>query len=116
MKGWAMIKSIVLVAALVLVAPFGATAKDDNLPKLDIQKLCRDRAKSITALGVGLGDPFDRCIKDEQQARDALMAAWKEIPQAYRTSCIQPNVYSASYFEWIRCLELNIDVKKLRKQ
>jgi hypothetical protein len=112
-----MIKSkIVLAAAVVLVAPFVAAAKDDSLPKLDIQKLCRDRAKSIAALGVGLGDPFDLCMKDEQRARDALSAAWKDIPPSYRTACIQPNVYSASYFEWIRCLELNIDVKNLRKQ
>jgi hypothetical protein len=111
-----MIKSIVLTAALVLFAPLVGTAKDDTLPKMDIQKLCRDRAKSIAALGAGLGDPFDLCMKDEQTARDALSAAWKDIPPSYKRACIQPNVYSASYFEWIRCLELNIDVKILRKQ
>lgn len=116
-RGRKMTKSrMVLAAALVLLAPFAATAKDDGLPKLDIQKLCRDREKSIAALGTGLGNPFDQCMKDEQRARAALVAAWKDIPPFYRTACIQPNVYAASYFEWMRCLELNIDVKNLRAQ
>jgi hypothetical protein len=107
---------IVLVAAFVLFAPFAATAKDDNLPRLDIEKLCRDRAKSMAELRVGLEGSPDQCMRDEEKARAALMAAWKDIPPNYKTNCIRPNEYAASYFEWIRCLELNIDVKILRSQ
>ena len=112
-----MIKSkMVLAAALAFCAPSAATAKDGNLPALDIQKLCRGRAQSVAALGAGLGDPFGQCMKDEQRARDALAAAWKDIPPLYKTNCIHPHVYAASYFEWISCLEMNIDVKNLRSQ
>ena len=53
------------------------------------------------------------CVASEQKARAALAAAWKDIPPGYKTTCIKPNDYSASYIEWIGCLELYIDVKAL---
>jgi hypothetical protein len=112
-----MIKAnVVLSVALGLLATGAVAAKDDRLPKLDIQKACRDRANSIVMLGTGLGNPFDQCMRSEETARAALAAAWKDIPPFYRTTCIQPNVFSPSYMEWIRCLELNIDVKNLRSK
>ncbi len=108
--------NVILSVVFVLVTAFAAEAKDDRLPTLDIQKVCRDRANSIQQLGTGLGNPLEQCLKSEQQARTALVAAWKDIPPFYRTACIHPNVYSPSYMEWIRCLELNIDVKSLRSK
>src|SRR6185295_3078732 len=57
---------------------------------------------------------LDACMKSEQASRDAIAAIWKEIPPSYKASCIDPRAYSASYIEWIACLELYIDVKKQR--
>jgi hypothetical protein len=53
-------------------------------------------------------------MRSEQEARDAIVSAWKEIPSQYKTFCIKPNVYSPSYVEWIACLEMQMDVKRLR--
>jgi hypothetical protein len=106
----------VLSAALVLWAT-AAVAADDRLPNIDLQKRCAARTQ---ALGDNSGDKsitaktFDSCMKSEQEARAALQAAWKDIPARYKASCIQPNVYSPSYMEWISCLELQIDIKNLR--
>ncbi len=112
-----MSKSIAILSVVfVIVTGFAAEAKDDRLPTLDIQKVCRDRSNSILQLGTGLGNPLEQSVRSEQQARAALTAAWKDIPPFYRTTCIHPNVYSPSYMEWIRCLELNIDVKNLRSK
>ena len=47
---------------------------------------------------------------------ETVLAAWKDIPPTYKASCIKPEVFSASYAEWISCLELSIDVKSLRKR
>jgi hypothetical protein len=52
----------------------------------------------------------------EQQARVAILAAWKDIPPDYKSFCIRPDVYSPSYIEWIACLEMRIDLKRLRSQ
>jgi len=111
--------TIALTAAILLCANFAAAAQDARFPKIDTQKLCRNRAKSSEEM---MGDKsvasktFDTCMRSEQAARDALVAAWKDIPPTYKASCIKPEVYSASYAEWISCLELNIDVKSLRKR
>jgi hypothetical protein len=110
---------IVLTAAILLFATFAATAQDARFPNLDTQKLCRNRAKSSEEM---MGDKavsvrtFDTCMRSERAARDALAAAWKDIPPTYKASCIKPEVFSASYEEWISCLELNIDVKSFRKK
>jgi hypothetical protein len=108
---------IALAVSVVLFTTFAATAKDDKLPSIDLQKGCGIRAKASAEM---MGDKsltklaFDTCMKSEQQARDALAAAWKDIPATYKAFCINPNVYSPSYTEWISCVELGIDVKKLR--
>src|SRR6478672_3644815 len=106
-------QTIVLAAVILLFANFAAAAQEARFPNLDTQKLCRNRAKSSEEM---MGDKtvtaktFDTCMRSEREARDALVAAWKDIPPSYKASCIKPEVFSASYAEWISCLELNIDV------
>ena len=108
-----------LSAAVVFFTTFAAMAKDNNLPGIDIKKNCGIRAKASAEM---MGDKssatgaFDTCMKSEQAARDALAAAWKDIPANFKAFCITPNVYSPSYTEWISCVELSIDVKKQRQK
>jgi hypothetical protein len=109
---------VALIVAASLVISFAAVAQD-GLPRIDTQKLCRDRGASIAEMmGTKSVDPqvFDSCVKSEQDARDALVTAWKDIPASFKGACIKPGVYSPSYAEWISCLELNIDVKNLRSK
>ena len=109
----------VLSAAIILLTTVAAASKDDSLPNIDIKKWCDHRAKSSADM---LGDKsatariFDSCMKSEREARAALVAAWKDIPPYYKTRCIKPNDYSPSHIEWIACLELNIEVKRLRSK
>ena len=101
--------------ACLLIA-FSTVAKEAGLPNIDLQTICRNREK---ALGETLSDParigdlYASCMKSEQEAKAALVAAWKDIPARHRTSCIKPNDYAASYMEWISCLELVVDMKSL---
>ena len=111
--------TIALSAAVVVFTTFAAVAKDNNLPSIDIKKVCGIRAKASAEM---MGDKsseagaFDTCMRSEQVSRDALAAAWKDIPADFKAFCITPNVYSPSYAEWLSCLELNIAVKKLRSK
>lgn len=113
-----MSKSTFALSAAVTFFTTLAVAQD-NFPEIDTQKLCRARAQSIEEM---MGETqvtsrtFDTCVNSEQQARAALVAAWKDIPPSYKASCVKPGVYSPSYAEWISCLELNIDVKILRSR
>jgi hypothetical protein len=111
--------TIALAVAVVVFTAFGTMAKDNNLPNIDIKKACGTRAKASAEM---MGDKslttgaFDTCMRSEQVSRDALAAAWKDIPADFKAFCITPNAYSPSYTEWISCVELGIDVKKQRQK
>src|SRR5436853_5144802 len=111
--------TIALAAAIVIFTTFATMAKDDDLPSIDIKKACTTRAKASAEM---MGDKaittgaFDTCMRSEQASRDALAAAWKDIPADFKTFCITPRAYSPSYTEWISCVELGIDVKKQRQK
>ena len=105
------------ILAAVILFPVSLAVAQDRLPTIDAQKFCGVRAKSseeLTGDKTASSRAFETCMRSENEARDALVAAWKDIPQTVRATCIQPNVHSPSYIEWISCLELHIDVKALR--
>jgi hypothetical protein len=108
---------VALSASFILFTAYVAVAKDDNIPSIDLQKRCNATVNAIQFMlhqGFKAEDAFKTCLNSEQKARDAIVAAWKKIPSSYKRSCIDPSVYSPSYIEWISCLELYIDVKKMR--
>jgi hypothetical protein len=111
--------TIALSAAVVVFTTFATMGKENNLPSIDIKKVCGVRAKASAEM---MGDKasatgaFDTCMRSEQASRDALAAAWKDIPADFKAFCITPNVYSPSYAEWISCVELSIDLKKQRQK
>ena len=95
--------------------PVAAVAQN-AVPKIDMEKHCRSRAKTNEEM---MGDKkageqaFETCLRYERAAKAALDEAWTKIPPAYKQKCIQPGIYSPSYAEWISCLEINIDIKSL---
>ena len=108
-----------MIVSLMSMAGLAAAAQPNNVPSIDVQKLCRVRAaQSAQMMGDQsmLSRAFDSCVKSEQEAHTALVSAWKDIPQHYKAFCVRPNVYSPSYTEWIACIESNIDVTRLRKK
>jgi hypothetical protein len=111
-------RSTLSLTGLMLFTALAAAA-EDRLPTINLQERCRASAASNQAL---LGEKelstkaFDSCMRSEQEAQNALAAAWKDIPQRYRTLCIKPRDFSPSYVEWIACLELEMDVKQLRSK
>jgi hypothetical protein len=114
------IRSFVAASAAVVLLTALADAAS-VVPTIDLEKRCRTAAKSTqTLMGNSAGDAvknaFQSCMSSEQAARAAILAAWKDIPADYKSFCVRPNVYSPSYIEWIACLEMKIDLKRLRSQ
>ena len=104
-------------AFFLLSAAWAAAAKDNNVPTVDLQKRCDSSVQAMQYMlyaGFNAEDAFKTCLDSEQKARDAIVAAWKDMPTSYKTRCIDPTAYSPSYIEWIACLELFIEVKKQR--
>jgi hypothetical protein len=110
--------AIVICAAVTAAAVLPQTAAAQNaLPSIDLQARCRKTEKAMIEM---MGSQFDResafqtCMRGEQDARDALLKSWPDIPANYKAFCVRKNDYSPSYIEWISCLELMIDLRKQR--
>jgi hypothetical protein len=90
------------------------SASARGLLTIDIQKTCR-ASGDVSGAAPGQ-EANDGCLNSERAARDAIVKQWKEFLSADKTSCIRPDVYLPSYVEWLTCLELQRDVRRLSKQ
>jgi hypothetical protein len=116
-----LVKSDLALFAMVLLFAASADAiaapKTSNFPNLDLEQRCRSSARAAQEMyqdGTRAQDAYDQCLKSENVARDALNTAWAEIPPDYKSFCIVPTAFSASYIEWLVCIEMKIDLKKQR--
>jgi hypothetical protein len=92
---------------IVILATLSPVAVSDSAPTLDITKECRFEG--------GSSEIFDRCIRDENEARKEVEAMWPQVSSADRTACVSEATTGgyASYIELITCLEMARDVARL---
>jgi hypothetical protein len=106
---------VALVAVVALSFASAGAAKGVPLPRIDLQKLCR--ASQIGGLGgrtdSGQGS-VSSCVADEQDARNQLIKSWSSYPASARAECIKPGVYLPSYVEWLTCIQMTADARKLQ--
>jgi hypothetical protein len=106
-----------LPGAFLVAAILSSAAAAQSMPTIDLQARCK---RSEAAQMEMMGDKavqnvaFDSCMRSESDARNAITKAWPDIPATYKTFCVRPSDFSPSYIEWIACLELMIDLRKLR--
>jgi hypothetical protein len=105
---------IIISAAIILAAVSAALAKDGGLPKLKTDYNCRVSEKALSAENGATSD-IESCISDENDARKTLEKDWATYPASGKAQCIQPKEYTPGYIEWLTCLEMDRDVRVLRK-
>jgi hypothetical protein len=83
-----------------------------DVPKLNVERMCRDSAKA----DAGANFDANRCIDSEHRARDELASKWTSFPAPDRQQCTQLATLggSASYVALITCLEMNRDAREAR--
>ena len=59
---------------------------------------------------------FELCSEVELRAREQMAKDWTTFADADRALCVQPSVFLPSYVEWLTCLEMERDVRKMRQQ
>jgi len=93
-------------------------AAASSVPTIDIHNTCRVAAGAMVSLigGTTTENALSACLNSEQAARDLIVQGWSTFSAADRTQCVRPNVYLPSYVEWITCLEMERDVRKMRQQ
>jgi hypothetical protein len=89
----------------VLLGPSAALAQ--GVPKLDVAPTCRPLANNDFSLQIDT----QRCLKTENEAREALVQQWSRFPAGDRSLCTQTASMggAASYVQLLTCLELRRD-------
>lgn len=100
---------IILLAALLAGGILSAAAA--GVPKLNVERTCRDAAKNNADLKLDAS----RCLKSENDARDQLAKQWANFSAADQSLCTQTATMggTASYVELITCLEMRRDSAKM---
>jgi hypothetical protein len=79
----------------------------DEMPVFDAAKGCR-------ATNSVAGDRYDRCIRDENSARDELSKQWSQFSASQRRQCSQEvRGFEPSYVELLTCLQMARDAKTM---
>jgi hypothetical protein len=100
-----------VVGLHVLIAASGGT------PTVDIRKSCHGSESAVIAvLGNTTPITFENCLRQEQAAREQLVKDWASYPDVDRKLCVQPASYMPSYVEWLICLEMGRDVRKIKTE
>jgi hypothetical protein len=86
-----------------------------GIPAIDVRKTCR-LSGAVIGTVASQKDDNDSCIKSEQVARDDIVKQWAEFSRSERAQCMNAKVYLPSYVEWVTCLEMQRDVRRLRQQ
>jgi hypothetical protein len=102
--------------APVFVGMHVLVATANNVPRIDIEKTCRASEKTIKQVfgNSNMGNVFESCLAAEKNTLEQLIKDWGTYPADAKVRCVQPLAYMPNYTEWITCLEMERDVRKMR--
>jgi hypothetical protein len=91
-------------------------AQAPGVPTVDLETTCRTSEKDIVAIfGTQTAITLENCLRQEKDAREQIAKNWAQYPAIDRQRCVNAKGYMPSYVEWLTCFEMQIDVRKLRK-
>lgn len=109
------IGGLAVMAALAVIASGNAVAARAGLPTIDIRNTCRIAAGAMVQLmgSTSMERDIEICLSAEQGARDQLIKDWGTYSTRDRERCVRPDVYLPSYVEWLTCLEMERDARRM---
>src|SRR5437016_4311899 len=89
-----------------------------EVPTIDIQKTCQLAAGAMVKLmgGTTTEQDINACLDSEQKARDQIVKDLATYASADKVQCMRTDVYLPSYVEWLTCLEMGRDVRKMQRE
>src|SRR5258706_378010 len=88
-----------------------------EVPAIDVQKTCKAAAGVMVSLmgGTTTEQDVNACLDSEQKARDQIVKDRATYSSADKALCMRADVYLPSYVEWLTCLEMERDVRKMER-
>jgi hypothetical protein len=89
-----------------------------EVPGIDIQNTCKAAAGAMVSLmgGTTTEQDINACLDSEQKARDQIFKDRATYSAADKRQCMRTDVYLPSYVEWLTCLEMERDVRKMDRE
>jgi hypothetical protein len=89
-----------------------------EVPTIDIKKTCQAAAGVMVSLmgGTTTDQDINSCLDSEQKARDQIIKDLATYASADKVQCMRTDVYLPSYVEWLTCLEMERDVRKMQRE
>jgi hypothetical protein len=89
-----------------------------EVPTIDIQKTCKAAAGVMVSLmgGTTTEQDINSCLDSEQKARDQIVKDRATYSSADKVQCMRTDIYLPSYVEWLTCLEMERDVRKMERE
>jgi hypothetical protein len=104
--------------ALALSTHLVLWVADGPPPQIDVEPACSGIAQQsdVSGISLDLDKEMKVCITTEQERRADLVKQWPTFSAADRTSCMNEvtNGGQSTYTEFLICLEMARDVKKLQ--
>jgi hypothetical protein len=103
-KGYPMHPAIMAIA----VGTQLLTPVSDVVPKLDVESTCKKSVEADKEMALNLAQSFDKCMSDENSARQQLGPVWSSYSVAVRTECEKEATLlgEASYVDLLTCLQM----------
>src|SRR5258708_26344731 len=86
-----------------------------EVPAIDIQNTCKLAAAAMVSLmgGTTTEQDINACLDSEQKARDQIVKDRATYSSADKLVGMRTGRYLPSYVEWLTCLEMERDVRKM---
>jgi hypothetical protein len=93
-----------VAAAIQLVTPIS-----EAVPKLNVEVTCRGSVEADKAMGLALPQSFDKCMSDENSARQQLDTIWLSYSPTVRVQCEGEATAAGdpSYVDLLTCLQMS---------
>ena len=105
----------VLPLLAIPVSTLVSAAESGGPPRVDIRATCRAAELDLKKLfGNDTMVTFDGCLSQENSALEQMVKGWVTYSAADRAQCVQPRGHMPSYVEWLTCLEIQKDLRRIR--
>jgi hypothetical protein len=87
------------------------TPVSDQVPKLNVEASCRGSVAADKEMGLALPQSFDKCMSDENSARQQLTPIWSRYSPSVQARCHGEAVATGneSYVDLLTCLQMTDD-------
>jgi hypothetical protein len=111
------IPNTAVIAGAIAAIMFGSTdTTRAQIPHINIEETCRAAARAMVGLmgGSTTEQDVNACLDSEQKAREQIIKDQATYSSTDKGRCMRTKVYLPSYVEWLTCLEMERDVRKMR--